>query len=166
MFFKLLRVKLRVTIYRRGNLRVEISQNFFADVRHNHRVKIFQALVHAAEGLGSLDFLKNFFAPTRYERTNLVAHKAQIIAVVLHEKIFVDSEQLSEVFFQIFGGIFYSRKVRAVVGEKTSKTYVKIDGQTYKTPFGFIAVFPDNEGKGNGRTYRLNPIAIENGDEF
>lgn len=43
---------------------------------------------------------------------------------------------------------------------------LKIDGQTYKTPFGFIAVFPDNEGKGNGRTYRLNPIAIENGDEF
>ena len=32
---------------------------------------------------------------------------------------------------QIFGGIFYSRKVRAVVGEKTSKTYVIIDGQRY-----------------------------------
>ena len=43
---------------------------------------------------------------------------------------------------------------------------LKIDGKTYKTPFGFIAVFPDNEGKGNGRTYRLNPIAVEKGDEF
>ena len=32
---------------------------------------------------------------------------------------------------EIFGGIFYSRKVRAVVGKKTSKTYVRIDGQTY-----------------------------------
>ena len=43
---------------------------------------------------------------------------------------------------------------------------LKIDGKTYKTPFGFIAVFPDNEGKGNGKTYRLNPIAVEKGDEF
>ena len=32
---------------------------------------------------------------------------------------------------QIFGGIFYSRRVKAVVGEKSSKTYVRIDGQTY-----------------------------------
>lgn len=32
---------------------------------------------------------------------------------------------------QIFGGIFYSRKVRAVVGEKSSKTYVRIYGQRY-----------------------------------
>lgn len=32
---------------------------------------------------------------------------------------------------EIFGGIFYSRRVRAVVGKKTSKTYVKIGGQTY-----------------------------------
>lgn len=43
---------------------------------------------------------------------------------------------------------------------------LKIEGQTYNTPFGFIAVFPDNEGQGNSRTYRLNPIAVENGDEF
>ncbi|MGN0606607.1 MAG: Z1 domain-containing protein [Oscillospiraceae bacterium] len=43
---------------------------------------------------------------------------------------------------------------------------LKIEGQTYNTPFGFIAVFPDNEGKGNDVTYRFNPIAIENGDEF
>lgn len=43
---------------------------------------------------------------------------------------------------------------------------LKIEGQTYKTPFGFIAVFPDNEGHGNDITYRFNPIAIENGDEF
>lgn len=32
---------------------------------------------------------------------------------------------------QIFGGIFYSRKVKAVVGEKSSKTYAWIDGQRY-----------------------------------
>ena len=32
---------------------------------------------------------------------------------------------------EIFGGIFYSRKVRAVVYKKISKTYVRIDGQTY-----------------------------------
>ncbi len=43
---------------------------------------------------------------------------------------------------------------------------LKIEGQSYKTPFGFIAIFPDNEGKGNNVTYRFNPIAIENGDEF
>ena len=43
---------------------------------------------------------------------------------------------------------------------------LKIEGQNYKTPFGFIAVFPDNEGQGNDITYRYNPIAIENGDEF
>lgn len=43
---------------------------------------------------------------------------------------------------------------------------LKIEGQNYKTPFGFIAVFPDNEGQGNDITYRFNPIAIENGDEF
>ena len=90
-------------------MRIEISQNFFADVRHNRRVKIFQALVHVAEGLGSVDFLKNLFTPARYEFTNLVAHKAQITVVVLHEKIFVDSEQLAEVSFQIFGGIFFQR---------------------------------------------------------
>ena len=41
-----------------------------------------------------------------------------------------------------------------------------IDGQTYNTPFGFVAVFPDNEGMGSSRTYRFNPIAVENGDEF
>lgn len=43
---------------------------------------------------------------------------------------------------------------------------LKIEGQTYKTPFGFIAVFPDNEGQGNDITYRFNPIAIESSDEF
>ena len=43
---------------------------------------------------------------------------------------------------------------------------LKIEGQKYSTPFGFIAVFPDNDGRGNSITYRLNPIAIENGDEF
>jgi len=43
---------------------------------------------------------------------------------------------------------------------------LKIDGQTYNTPFGFVAVFPDNEGVGSSRTYRFNPIAVENGDEF
>lgn len=43
---------------------------------------------------------------------------------------------------------------------------LKIDGQDHKTPFGFIAVFPDNGGKEEHRTYRFNPIAIENGDEF
>lgn len=32
---------------------------------------------------------------------------------------------------QIFGGIFYSKKVRAVVSEKKSKTYIWIDGQRY-----------------------------------
>ncbi len=32
---------------------------------------------------------------------------------------------------QIFGGIFYSKKVRTVVGKKSSRTYVRIDGQTY-----------------------------------
>ena len=32
---------------------------------------------------------------------------------------------------QIFGGIFYSKKVRAVVGEKTSSRYVRINGQRY-----------------------------------
>ncbi|MCR5415991.1 MAG: hypothetical protein K6E79_04270 [Pseudobutyrivibrio sp.] len=32
---------------------------------------------------------------------------------------------------QIFGGIFYSKKVRAVVGKKNSRTYVRINGQTY-----------------------------------
>ena len=42
---------------------------------------------------------------------------------------------------------------------------LKIEGQEHKTPFGFIAVFPDNDGKGNDITYRFNPIAIENGDE-
>ena len=42
---------------------------------------------------------------------------------------------------------------------------LKIEGQEHKTPFGFIAVFPDNDGKGNDVTYRYNPIAIENGDE-
>lgn len=43
---------------------------------------------------------------------------------------------------------------------------LKIDGKTYNTPFGFVAVFPDNEGMGSSRTYRFNPIAVENGDEF
>lgn len=43
---------------------------------------------------------------------------------------------------------------------------LKIEDQTYNTPFGFIAVFPDSKGKGNDITYRFNPIAIENGDEF
>lgn len=43
---------------------------------------------------------------------------------------------------------------------------LKIESQTYKTPFGFIAVFPDNDGKGQNRTYRMNSIAVENGDEF
>lgn len=42
---------------------------------------------------------------------------------------------------------------------------LQITGQEHKTPFGFIAVFPDNEGKGKNRRYRINPIAIENGDE-
>lgn len=32
---------------------------------------------------------------------------------------------------QIFGGIFYSKKVRAVVGKKSSRTYVRVNGQTY-----------------------------------
>ena len=32
---------------------------------------------------------------------------------------------------KIFGGIFYTKKVRAVVGEKRSETYVMIDGQRY-----------------------------------
>ena len=32
---------------------------------------------------------------------------------------------------QIFGGIFYSKKVRTVVGKKNSRTYVRINGQTY-----------------------------------
>ena len=35
----------------------------------------------------------------------------------------------------------------------------------YKTPFGFIAVFPDNEGNCDNLSFRINPIAIENGDE-
>ncbi len=43
---------------------------------------------------------------------------------------------------------------------------LKIEGQEYRTPFGFIAVFPDNEGKGHNITYRMNSIAVENGDEF
>lgn len=42
---------------------------------------------------------------------------------------------------------------------------LQVAGREYKTPFGFIAVFPDNEGKGENRRYRINPIAIENGDE-
>lgn len=42
---------------------------------------------------------------------------------------------------------------------------LQVPGREYKTPFGFIAVFPDNEGKGENRRYRINPIAIENGDE-
>ncbi|MDD6082726.1 MAG: Z1 domain-containing protein [Oscillospiraceae bacterium] len=41
---------------------------------------------------------------------------------------------------------------------------LQIAEQEYKTPFGFIAVFPDNEGKGESRRYRINPIGIENGD--
>lgn len=42
---------------------------------------------------------------------------------------------------------------------------LQVPGREYKTPFGFIAVFPDNEGKGENRRYRINPIAIEIGDE-
>lgn len=42
---------------------------------------------------------------------------------------------------------------------------LQMPGREYKTPFGFIAVFPDNEGKGENRRYRINPIAIENCDE-
>ena len=33
-----------------------------------------------------------------------------------------------------------------------------------KTPFGFIVVFPDNNGIGNMKSYRLNSIAAESGD--
>lgn len=43
---------------------------------------------------------------------------------------------------------------------------LKIKGHNYKTPFGFIVVFPDNEGKGNRISYRLNPIAIDMGDDY
>lgn len=43
---------------------------------------------------------------------------------------------------------------------------LKIESYEYKTPFGFIAVFPDNDGKGQDITYRMNSIAVENGDEF
>ena len=32
---------------------------------------------------------------------------------------------------QIFGGMFYTKKVRAVVSDKSSRRYVRIDGQTY-----------------------------------
>lgn len=32
---------------------------------------------------------------------------------------------------QIFGGLFYSKKVRAVAGEKKSEVYIWIDGQRY-----------------------------------
>ncbi len=42
---------------------------------------------------------------------------------------------------------------------------LKIEGQFYNTPFGFIAVFPDNHGIGKSRAYRYNPIAVEKGDE-
>lgn len=42
---------------------------------------------------------------------------------------------------------------------------LRVQGREHKTPFGFIAVFPDNEGKGENKRYRINPIAIENGDE-
>lgn len=45
-------------------------------------------------------------------------------------------------------------------------TELQVNGNhTHKTPFGFIAVFPDNEGKGENLRFRINPIAIENGDE-
>ncbi len=39
-----------------------------------------------------------------------------------------------------------------------------IDNCDYKTPFGFIVIFPDNEGKGRNRSYRINDIAIESGE--
>lgn len=32
---------------------------------------------------------------------------------------------------QIFGGMFYTKRVKAIVGEKTARRYVRIDGQTY-----------------------------------
>lgn len=37
----------------------------------------------------------------------------------------------------------------------------------HKTPFGFAAVFPDRQGKGNLQSYRMNDIALEkDNDEF
>ena len=32
---------------------------------------------------------------------------------------------------QIFGGMFYTKRVKATVGKKTARRYVRIDGQTY-----------------------------------
>ncbi len=38
---------------------------------------------------------------------------------------------------------------------------------THKTPFGFAAVFPNRQGKGNLQSYRMNDIALEkDNDEF
>ena len=38
---------------------------------------------------------------------------------------------------------------------------------SHKTPFGFAAVFPDRQGKGNLQSYRMNDIALEkDNDEF
>jgi len=42
---------------------------------------------------------------------------------------------------------------------------LQVPDRKYKTPFGFIAVFPDNEGNCDNLSFRINPIAIENGDE-
>lgn len=37
----------------------------------------------------------------------------------------------------------------------------------HKTPFGFAAIFPDREGKGDLKSYRMNDIALEkDSDEF
>lgn len=37
----------------------------------------------------------------------------------------------------------------------------------HKPPFGFAAVFPDRQGKGNLKSYRMNEIAVEkDSDEF
>lgn len=49
----------------------------------------------------------------------------------------------------------------ASAGELTNKQV------SHKTPFGFAVVFPDRQGKGDLKSYRVNDIAIEkNNDEF
>jgi len=39
---------------------------------------------------------------------------------------------------------------------------LKIDGGNHKTPFGFAIVFPDNKGKGDLVSYRLNDVGMRN----
>jgi len=39
---------------------------------------------------------------------------------------------------------------------------LKIEGGNHKTPFGFAIVFPDNKGKGDLVSYRLNDVGMRN----